>query len=59
MEVELPVDVDVETTTEIVCDGIDHDVEDDGRENPFSLDDGEIRLSLPTQAHRSLSIITA
>jgi hypothetical protein len=37
-DVFLPVDVDVEATTEVMSDGIDHDVEDDGCKDPVSTD---------------------
>jgi hypothetical protein len=34
----LPVDIDIEPAAEVVSNGIDHNVEDDGCKDPVSVD---------------------
>lgn len=55
----VPVKVYVESTTEIVGDGIDHNIEYDRGKNPVSTDQRKMWLSLSAQAHLSLDFLAA
>lgn len=42
-----------------MCDCVDQDVEDDGREDPVSADQWEEGLSLPAEADFSFAVVAA
>lgn len=55
----VPVDIDVEAPAKVMCNSIDGDIEDDSCEDPVSADEGEVGLSLSTDADLSLDIFAA
>ena len=57
--VGLPVNVDVQSSAEVMRDSIDHNVEDDGCKNTVSADDWEIWLALPAQPDTTLAVFAA
>ena len=57
--VGLPVEVDVEASTQVVRKSVDYDVEDRCGEYPFPSHRGEIRLALSTETDLSLGVFAA
>lgn len=55
----LPVEVDVEASTQVVRKGVDYDVEDRCGKNPFPSHCGKIRLALSTETDLSLGVFAA
>lgn len=55
----LPVEIDVETSTQVVRKGVDHDVEDCCGEDPFSSHRGKVGLALSTETNLPLGLIAA
>ena len=55
----LPVDIDIQSSAEVVCDGINHDVKDHGGQHPISTDERQIGLSLTADTDFALPIIAA
>lgn len=56
---DLHVKVYIQPSPQIVTDAIGHHVQDDGCGNPLTSHDWKKRLSLATQTHRELRLITA
>ena len=55
----IPVELDIKTTSKIVGDGIDEDVKNSGCKHSISGNEGEIWLSLSTEADFPFALIAA